>query len=289
MTLENISDTARWVAMYRAWESERPDALFRDPYARRLAGPRGEEIVRALPGGRGMGWAMVVRTVAFDEIILRLVREDRVDVVLCLAAGLDTRPYRLPLPPTLHWIEVDLPALLEYKARELRDERPACRLTREAVDLSDEPARRALFARVGGMGQRVLVVAEGLLLYLRPEQVASLARDLRAQPSFRWLLIDFASPRILEFLRKRLGKHLDAAQATPHFAPAEGLAFFKPLGWEAGEVREALEWSERLKRWMPGWWLWRWFYRLTPAKRREQMRKEYMSGTALLYASDASS
>jgi O-methyltransferase involved in polyketide biosynthesis len=42
--LRNISDTAHWVAFYRALESERPDALFRDPFARRLAGERGARI-----------------------------------------------------------------------------------------------------------------------------------------------------------------------------------------------------------------------------------------------------
>lgn len=36
-----VSDTARWVAVYRAWESARPDALFHDPFAQRLAGDRG--------------------------------------------------------------------------------------------------------------------------------------------------------------------------------------------------------------------------------------------------------
>jgi O-methyltransferase involved in polyketide biosynthesis len=41
MTIASISDTARWVAIYRAMEFERPDALFHDPYARRLAGERG--------------------------------------------------------------------------------------------------------------------------------------------------------------------------------------------------------------------------------------------------------
>ena len=39
--IENISDTARWVAVYRAMETERPDAIFRDPFAARLAGDTG--------------------------------------------------------------------------------------------------------------------------------------------------------------------------------------------------------------------------------------------------------
>jgi len=50
--LRDISDTARWVAMYRARETDRPDARFRDPYARLLAGERGEEILRRMPGER---------------------------------------------------------------------------------------------------------------------------------------------------------------------------------------------------------------------------------------------
>src|SRR5262245_57180702 len=101
--ISSVSDTARWVALYRAMESDRPDALFRDPFARRLAGPAGEKIVASLPGGRRWDWPMIVRTAVMDEIILRLVNEDGVDTVLNLAAGLDARPYRLDLPRSLRW------------------------------------------------------------------------------------------------------------------------------------------------------------------------------------------
>jgi O-methyltransferase involved in polyketide biosynthesis len=47
--IREIKDTARWAAVYRARESERSDALFRDPFARRLPGTRGEEIAASLP------------------------------------------------------------------------------------------------------------------------------------------------------------------------------------------------------------------------------------------------
>jgi O-methyltransferase involved in polyketide biosynthesis len=59
--LRDISDTALWVALYRARESERPDALFHDPFARRLAGRRGEEIARAMGERADRSWAFVVR------------------------------------------------------------------------------------------------------------------------------------------------------------------------------------------------------------------------------------
>jgi O-methyltransferase involved in polyketide biosynthesis len=52
---QNISDTARWVAWNRALESERPDAWFRDPMARRLAGERGERIAQGARAARVHG------------------------------------------------------------------------------------------------------------------------------------------------------------------------------------------------------------------------------------------
>ena len=61
-TIHNISDTARWAAVYRARENERTDAAFRDPYARRLAGERGEAIARSMPFSEDATWAWIART-----------------------------------------------------------------------------------------------------------------------------------------------------------------------------------------------------------------------------------
>jgi O-methyltransferase involved in polyketide biosynthesis len=60
--IHNISDTARWAAVYRAREHERSDAAFRDPYARRLAGERGEAIARSMPFSEEATWAWIART-----------------------------------------------------------------------------------------------------------------------------------------------------------------------------------------------------------------------------------
>src|SRR5262252_3464125 len=95
--LRNISDTARWVATYRARETERDDALFRDPYARRLAGDQGEEIARAHACAEQHSWPMVMRTYLFDELIAEEIAAGT-DLIVNLAAGLDARPYRLTLP-----------------------------------------------------------------------------------------------------------------------------------------------------------------------------------------------
>ncbi len=175
--IAGVADTARWVAVYRAMESERPDALFHDPFARRLAGAHGEAIVEALPQGRQTAWAIIVRTVVMDEIITRLV-SNGVDTVLNLAAGLDTRAWRMTLPPSLHWIDVDQEVMVNYKANAMAGETPVCRYESRVVDLADASARKALFESVDAGATRTLVITEGLLLYLPEAAVRAFAVDV---------------------------------------------------------------------------------------------------------------
>ena len=264
-------------------ESDRPDALFRDPYARKLAGERGERIVASMRKGRAWAWPMIVRTAVLDELILRTVERDRVDVVLNLAAGLDTRPYRLPLPPSLRWIEVDFPDVIAYKEAQLEGERPVCLLEHAGIDLTDVGRRHALFERVGASARTVLVVSEGLLIYLAPAQVAALAADLAAPASFRRWLVDLASPRLLKMMEKTWGRAVAAGNAPFLFAPAEGTRFFEPSGWREAEFRSMWEESLRLNRSMPLAWFWNLIGRLYPKSKREEFRR--MSGIVLLHRS----
>jgi len=278
--LSHVSDTARWVAMYRALESERPDALFNDPYARRLAGAQGEAILDAIPKGRRMAWPMVVRTAVMDELILRTVTRDRADTVLNLAAGLDARAYRLPVPDSLRWFDVDLPDMIAYRDQHLSDARSACRHTSSAVDLTDGDARRALFREVAADSSQALVVSEGLLVYLGPDQVAELAEDLHAESAFRWWVIDLASPRLMKMLDKTWGDTLRAGNAPFRFAPAEGTGFFRAHGWEEAEFRSTWDESLRLRRTIPLAPLWTFLSRFYSKRKQEEIRR--MSGTVLL-------
>lgn len=273
-----VSDTALWVAVYRAMETERPDALFEDPYAGRLAGERGREIVRAMPKGRQSAWPMIVRTRVFDELIAE--RVPQVSCVVNLAAGLDTRPYRLALPESLTWIEADLPGMIEHKESRLAGEKPRCALERKAVDLTDAAARRAFLDEVCARFSRVLVISEGLLIYLAPEQVAALSDALLERPQFRWWLLDYATPPLRAILEKRWGGPLRQGNAEWKFFPEEGAGFFTQRGWRPAELRYTGEEAKRLDRQMPLAWLWNAAARLMPAAKREAYRT--MSAYALL-------
>ncbi|HEV2420788.1 MAG TPA: SAM-dependent methyltransferase [Candidatus Acidoferrales bacterium] len=279
--IRNVSDTARWVAFYRAMETERPDAIFKDPYARKLAGERGEEIVNALRGGKRQAWAMVVRTKLLDDILLRLLNSGPVDVVMNLAAGLDVRPYRLPLSPTLRWIEVDLAEMIDYKRRVMAGEKPRCPLEFVTMDLADVRARRELFARINSSAQRIFVITEGLLAYLEEAQVAALARDLHQADHCRYWVTDLASPKVKQMMQKHWGKELSAAGAPIQFAPQEAEEFFRPYGWESVEFHDFYQSSLKFNRPMAGAWMIPIWKFLMP-RRTERMMKQWRSGALLL-------
>jgi methyltransferase (TIGR00027 family) len=245
--IRNISDTARWAAVYRARESERPDALFRDPLAARLAGERGERIDAAVKFSRKHSWSWITRTYLFDRFITQELQQGA-DMVVNLAAGLDARPYRMALPPALQWIEVDLPELLAYKEEVLAGEKPVCSLERIPLDLADADARRALFVELGRRARKAVLVTEGLIIYFTAEEVGAFARDLAAPPSFQRWITDLASPGLLRMLQKKMGRPLEAAGSPLKFGPEEGPEFFVRYGWRPVEAPSMFHVAARLKR-----------------------------------------
>lgn len=277
MPVRSVADTALWVAYFRALENERPDALFRDPFAKRLAGERGFHIANTLRDGNKQEWIWVARTYLCDQFLTREIREGT-DLVLNLAAGLDTRPYRMDLPPSLKWVEVDLPDIISYKEEILWHEKPKCQLQRIAVDLSDREARRKVFARVDPEGSKIAVLAEGLLIYLTTEQVAELALDLSEREHFHSWVLDLASPMQLKFMQWTMGKELSHGGAPFKFGPPEGPEFFRPYRWEAKDVQGLLKTAAQFKRSPEG---------MTPSidEPKGPMGKRQWSGVCLFHKS----
>jgi methyltransferase (TIGR00027 family) len=245
--IKNVTDTAFMVAAWRARETERPDALFRDPLASRLAGERGRQIVESLPPKTFMGgWSIIIRTRIIDRFIEDAVANG-IDTILNLGAGLDTRPYRMELPAPLRWIEVDVPAIIDHKEKSLAAERPRCSLERVALDLAEPKLRAAFLSRTAASSKNILVLTEGVIPYLREEEVAALADDLRSAPSYRCWVADYFSPRTYAYRRRR-GITQIMANAPFRFKPADYFRFFAERGWTPKEIRYLAEESLRLHR-----------------------------------------
>lgn len=244
--IENVSDTAFWIAHYRAVETKRTDALFRDPLAGVLAGERGERIARTMPMSFWTAWSVVIRTCIIDDFIRRVIKEGA-DTILNLGAGLDTRPYRMELPETLVWIEADYPKMVEFKEEKLVSEKPRCRLERVKVDLSDAAERRRFLANVDARARKLIVLTEGVVPYLSEEQVGSLADDLKKLEHAQYWIVEYLAPEALRF-RNRGPLRGRMRNAPFKFAPKDWFGFFAEHGWRPKQVRYLAEEAERLKR-----------------------------------------
>jgi O-methyltransferase involved in polyketide biosynthesis len=228
-------------AVYRAMESARSDSLFKDPLSARLVGSLGIECPNAIPP-----WQMITRTRLIDDMVTAALDEG-INCVINLGAGLDTRPYRLALPPTLRWIEADTAAVIEAKEQVLAAEQPQCKLMREKVDLADADARAAVLERALYGIEDALVITEDFLLQQDDVSVQQLGQQLwRCAPVCCWIT-DLVSPSALRRLQKQANSHLESERMK--FAPLDGVAFFERMGWLPYEVRSLVKeaaWHNRL-------------------------------------------
>ncbi len=279
--IENVSDTAFWVAHYRAIEGARDRPLFSDPLAGVLTGERGARIAAAMPNGRFTSWAVAVRTVIIDEMIARAIAEG-CDTVLNLGAGLDTRPYRLDLPAALKWIEVDYPHVIAFKEERLSAETPRCRLERVQLDLADRSARSKLFAQVDAGAGKMLVITEGVIPYLTDEAVGELGDDLHKLAHAVYWIVDYFGPSWIKYQRRNMNRRM--GNAPFRFAPADWFGFFAAHGWDLDVVRYIAEEAERLRRPvdMPFWMRAGWMLRATFMSREDRANMRRLAGYALL-------
>jgi methyltransferase (TIGR00027 family) len=273
--IAGVSDTAFWIAHHRAVESARPDGLFRDPYAQRLAGERGRRIAKAMPHARVVEWSVALRTMIIDEFVADAVAGGVV-AVLSLGAGLDARPYRMDLPASILWVEADYPEIIEHKEGILAGERPRCRMERVRIDLADAAQRGRLLARVDAGSSRILVLTEGLVPYLSVEEAGTLADELCAMRHAEGWVVEYFSRAAMEF-RERGGMARAMTNAPFRFKPDDPIGFFGRHGWKPRRIRYYAEEAARVGRPLPvaaplrlalkliGW--------LAPQARREAARR----------------
>lgn len=164
--------TARMMAALRAIESRRSDRLFNDPFAAQLAGAEAFHQVEQRLTAQDQNY-VAVRTRFFDDFLQQTPGSQ----IVILAAGLDTRAYRLPWTRETKIYELDLPAVQTYKAALLQDAQPTCAHHLLAVDLT-QSWEHALLA--SGYSPRVpsIWLIEGLLMYLQADQVNRLLKSV---------------------------------------------------------------------------------------------------------------
>ena len=205
--LEGVPETLLWTLYQRAGEARRPDAVLRDP--------RAVEALAAIDfpfeqlfGQAGSGWSQwqALRALCFDRQVEHFLGDHPDGTVVALGEGLETQFWRVD-NGSAQWLTVDLPQAIEVRERLLpaaeRQRTLACSaLDTRWIDCVDTT-------------RGVLVTAQGLLMYLAPDEVRRLVRTCAARIPGGALVFD-AVPRWLSE-RSQAGKlgDPDAWSAPP--------------------------------------------------------------------------
>jgi O-methyltransferase involved in polyketide biosynthesis len=216
-TLEGVSATTLWTLYYRATEAKRSDGAIRDPWAVVLY----DSIAYDYRKFGKPNQSHALRAAAFDREVARYLTVHPKASIVALAEGLQTSFLRLDAAGAadeLHWYSVDLPPVITLREQLLpRDDR--------LVELAQSALDHSWMDRVDA-GNGVFITAEGLLMYLEPDEALGLIRDCAARFPGGRMMFDSVPPF---FSRRTLkGFKLSDRYTTPPMpfamTPSEGLA-----------------------------------------------------------------
>ncbi|MEO8522470.1 MAG: SAM-dependent methyltransferase [Acidobacteriota bacterium] len=244
-TLTPVGSTAQWVAANRALETESPEPLYRDPFARALAGEAGFAMLGAMRAAIGLPMSsaadpyLTIRTRYFDDALREAVRDESVRQVVILASGMDTRAFRLEWPEDLVLFEVDRDDVFDYKEPLLgrTGQRPRCDRRVVRADLTHQWTAPLLAAGFDP-ARPSAILAEGLVIYLEALEVTSLLSSMRGIAcTDSWLGLDLANQALLEasFLAP-YKKRLADAGCPWKFAVEDPETWLASHGWLARAV-----------------------------------------------------
>lgn len=250
----SVGSTALLVAAARALEAQKPEPLALDPYAELFCRAVGGEWADVLDGGELPSLAdrsgsdfsghfvsfQAARTRYFDRYFATAADAGVRQVVL-LAAGLDSRAYRLPWPDGTVVFELDQPQILTFKRHVLTQhgDAPTADRREVCVDLRDDwPS--ALRAAGFDPSRPSAWIAEGLLIYLpatAQEQLFAGIEALSAPGS--WVAVEEGRPMPAEVFAAKQQDERDAGESATFFnltyneqhAPAA--EWFAAHGWSA--------------------------------------------------------
>ena len=233
--ISHVSDTALMVAACRALETDSADGFVRDPFAARLAGERGMAMFHALPHPQMMRFGIGVRSRFLDELLLEALATEKIATVLCLGCGLDTRPWRLALPPELRWIEVDFADMLDYKNALMSAETPRCRREFITADVNDAAQRRNIYAAVGP--GPALMITEGFLMYLPAATVHALAAEACAASGIAHWISDITTTAFMTAIGMNMPQSVRDVQARDCLNGEQILETIQGQGWRTAAHR----------------------------------------------------
>jgi methyltransferase (TIGR00027 family) len=232
-----LASTAYWTAAVRAAETARADRLFNDPWAQALAGPQGKAWIADRTPDSVLPIAL--RTRYYDDFLERITFEHFIPQIVLVAAGLDTRAYRLSWPPGIRLFELDQAPVLAQKRAVMgaAGAEAACRRTAIPADLTGDWEGDLIEAGYDPMLPSGWLL-EGFLFYIASADLESvLDRAMRLTAPRSWIGFDAINSLILTSPITKSWVDMQAQSGAPWIGALDDpQAFLEERGWQANLV-----------------------------------------------------
>lgn len=163
LKLSGVQETMLWALHDRAYAAKQPGGRFCDPYCVNIYDAIDYEFTSHF--GTPNSNLGVARAVRIDRTVRRWLSRHPRGFVVSLGEGLETQAYRVD-NGKMRWLSVDLPDAIEFRERFLK---PTVRFSHAAMSAFDPRWMDLVDDRSG-----VFIIAQGLLMYFRPDQVRKL-------------------------------------------------------------------------------------------------------------------
>lgn len=228
--LKPISKTAFYCCGIRMRDAESARPVCGDTYARLFMNEEGLRILAAFDDEEGPNAGNVARARIVDDILRRELAADPKLQVVIIGAGFDSRAYRLKGG---RWVELDEPQVIAYKEERLPASGCENELRRVAIDFATEALEEKLAPFASET--RVVVVLEGVLMYLEESAIRELLRTLHKLFPRHMLVCDLLNRRFFEKYGRKIHKKVEDLGAAFKFVVEDPEQVFLESGYRRAD------------------------------------------------------
>ena len=165
-------------------------------------------------GDSTMSNGVIARTIVFDELVKDFIDRNPECTVVNIACGLDTRCYRMK-GKYQRWYNIDLPETMDIRSRFLEENGPIYQIAKSATDPS-------YTLDIEYHGEPVLVVIEGLTMYLTEQDVRKMFEIIDQTFTQAKVLVEVMAPFVVKHMKE---KSIEGSQAKFIWGVKSGKAF----------------------------------------------------------------
>ena len=207
--MNTISNTAFYCCGVRMEDAERKSPVCNDQFAKIFMDERAMKIYEPFRSETRPNISNITRCRIIDDIVSGGLAKNKNTLVVTIGCGFDTRPYRLEGG---NWIEIDEPQIINYKNEKLPLDDCKNHLQRITIDFSSE----SLHSKLENIStdQPVIIVIEGVFMYLEPEAINSTLKEIRDLLPGHILLCDLMTKAFFDKYTQSIHSKLVVAGGT---------------------------------------------------------------------------